>query len=78
MNDMTATAVDMLADMPGGKTPQRLNKLTKILADHPDATLSVCGDEHTGVRFGEAKCRRGRAAKIGHSTFRYQIWATWN
>jgi len=78
MDDITTAAVAMLTDMPGGVTVQRVDKLAAVLAAHPDATLATCCDERTGARFGEAKCRRGRAVKIGRSTFRYQLWATWN
>lgn len=70
-------ARELLADMPGGVTAQRLRKLVALLACHDGVTLHTCSDEWTGERFGQAKCRRGRSSKIGRSTYRYQLWATW-
>ena len=36
-----------------------------------------CSDENTGCRYGEAKCRAGRCAKIGNSRYHYQLWLVW-
>jgi hypothetical protein len=78
-------AYQKLTIMPGGVTADRLQKLTEISNNVPDsANVVVCGDEKTGVRFGQAKCRAGRCLKIGSggrnkgATVRpYQIWAVW-
>ena len=70
-------AHDLLSAVPGGITPGRAATLTRVLADHPDAQVEVCSDERTGRRYGEAKCRRGRAVKLGHRTYHYQVWAVW-
>ncbi len=55
----------------------RIEKLAAVLANHPEARLEWCGDENTGRRYGRAKCRAGRCAKIGHTTYRQQVWAVW-
>ena len=89
------TAFRLLSAVPGGVTEDRLRKLTQpvmvntCIGPTPfcvpeSATLTVCGDEKTGVRFGNAKCRRGRCLKIGSggrnkgsSVAPYQVWAVW-
>ena len=75
-------AATLLQAIEGGCTPQRLYKLTaSTVPDH--AQLVECADEKTGVRFGNAKRRQGRAVKIGSggrnktSDHAYQIWAVW-
>ena len=55
----------------------QIMRLKTVLDKHPSAILVGCSDERTGQRFGNAKCRAGRAAKIGQSTFFYQLWAVW-
>lgn len=55
----------------------RLRRLRRILAEHPRVDLVACADENTGRRYGRAECRKGRCAKIGHTTYAYQIWAVW-
>lgn len=77
-------AKQLLAEVPGGVTPGRMEKLTSLLESHHnrDVVLEVCGDEYTGERYGLAKCRQSPdgerlARKIGRSTFKYQVWATW-
>jgi len=56
---------------------RRVEKLAAILAMHPDVKLVRCADENTGVRFGQSKCRVGCCAKIGRTTYQYQLWAVW-
>ena len=79
-----AQAAEMLAAVPGGATLGRTAMLVGLLETHHHrgVVLQVCGDERTGVRFGQAKCRQSPdgercALKIGYSTYRYQLWATW-
>ena len=78
---MTGSTVEkarqLLADVPGGEGITRMARLQDVLEQHESVTLHVCGDEHTGARFGNAQCRRGRAKKIGSSTFKYHVWAVW-
>lgn len=46
-----------------------------------DVDICECSDENTGRRYGEAKCRKGWAWKIGSggrnkgSAYAYQVWA---
>ena len=56
---------------------QRLARLVGVLNEHPDARVESCSDERTGVRYGNAVCRKGRCARIGGTAFRYQLWAVW-
>lgn len=71
--------------------PKRVEKLVKVLeslGDDQRAKLRFeeCGDENTGVRYGNAKKRCGRAAKIYRvMTYRgpgmkkpFQVWAVWS
>lgn len=67
----------LLSTAPGGANASRLLLLSQILQSHPNARLEVCQDERTGVRFGQAAKRAGRCAKIGRSTYNYQLWAVW-
>lgn len=72
-----------LGRMKGGATMERQRKLSTALAGLSldqlrRAQFSTCSDEKTGSRFGAAKCRRGRCAKIGHRTFEYQLWLDWS
>jgi hypothetical protein len=39
------------------------------------ARIETCADEKTGQRYGNAACRRGRAVKLGRTTYQYQVWA---
>lgn len=55
----------------------QVERAKAVLAQHPEAVLLVCADEKTGVRFGDRACRRGRAMKLGHTTYSYQLWASW-
>ena len=80
-----ARAIELLSDVPGGVTPGRVAKLARLLESHQfrGVVLKVCADERTGVRFGNAKCRRSSsgercAEKIGRTTYKYQVWAVWN
>jgi hypothetical protein len=81
-------ALTMLTDIQGEFHPfrhgQRLRALRRVLEDHPEAILVKCRDEFTGRRFGRAQCRKGRAVKIGHTSWSpsytgtpYQLWAAW-
>ena len=77
------TAATLLNAVTGGCTPDRLRKLTANTVPG-SAILVECGDEKTGLRFGNAKCRRGRCLKIGSggrnknsSVPAYQVWAVW-
>jgi hypothetical protein len=55
----------------------RIAALVAILRLHPDAHVEVCADEKTGQRYGRARCRAHRCAKIGYTTFDRQFWAVW-
>lgn len=84
-------AIQMIqdTDVPGGITHGRVDKLVDVMRslnwrDGLKLRLEVCGDEKTGTRYGRAKCRVGKCAKIGsggrnrHSAVNaYQIWAVW-
>ena len=70
-------AYRMLLDNESTISPGRIRKLAAVLAAHPSPKLEYCSDEKTGTRYGNAKCRRGRAAKIGYSSHKYQLWAVW-
>lgn len=64
-------------------TPERVSKLSEIIKllsneECKKLRLETCSDENTGRRYGEAKCRAGRAKKIGGTTYQYQLWAVWN
>ena len=76
-----ARAVEMLREAQGGYTEarhaRRADALAAILTEHPDARVESCADEHTGKRYGQAACRRGRCQKIGHTTHDRQYWAVW-
>lgn len=48
-----------------------------VLTLHPDAILALVSDEFTGRRFGQASRRTGKCQKIGHSSYKYQLWASW-
>lgn len=82
------TAFNLLKNLPGGATTRRLKllftyRIAPGLTVPENAQLVVCGDEKTGQRFGQAKCRAGRCLKIGSggrnrgSSYSYQIWAVW-
>jgi len=55
----------------------RVERLVAVLKKHPNAVLRRCSDEMTGYRYGNRICRKGRCAKIGSTTFQYQLWAEW-
>lgn len=78
-----------LEQLPGGVNPQRVRLIKQTVDGFDDpmdiiATgLEVCSDEHTGHRYGRAKCRVGQCVKIGSGGRNsgqtgYQIWLTWN
>lgn len=73
------TSYIALQMVPGGITQSRVERLSNV----PEtAKLVVCGDEKTGRRFGQAKCREGKCAKIGSGGRNpggkpYQVWAVW-
>lgn len=73
----------ILKRLPGGVTDQRLEKLSLLLSCMDDDDLdrlrfTICSDEKTGQRFGRRACRIGRCLKLGHSSYKYQIWADWS
>jgi hypothetical protein len=79
----------MLQRTTGGITPGRMARLARVIVGLPAAAqkrlrLEECQDERTGARFGKARCRAGKCAKIGGggrnqgSTYAYQIWAVWS
>ena len=75
-------ATGMIQDFHGfsyriDRHAEQINRLSAVLSEHPDAVLKSCSDENTGQRFGRAKCRAGRAVKIGGTTYVYQLWAVW-
>ncbi len=75
--------IKCLNNASGGFNIQRAWKLANIISQRSleelkRLRLEECGDEKTGVRYGNAKCRRGRAEKIGQSAYKYQIWAVWS
>ena len=83
---MEFQAVRMLRDFGAEVTDGRVQKLAHIMMDLDDESLrrlrlETCSDERTGARYGRAKCRAGRCAKIGggqHGTpYAFQIWAVW-
>ncbi len=87
-------------DVTGGRTPGREARLRHVLengltiwdwgscstypVDRGRLRLEECADERTGARYGDAKCRRNRAVKLGGggrnkgSRYAYQVWAVWN
>ena len=74
----TDRAKELLAGQGLKETPGRLANLAMAPAN---ASLVLCGDESTGCRFGDRKCRAGRAIKIGRKNQGraggWQIWAVW-
>lgn len=77
-----------LSKMPGGVNTKRMDIVRRTFEKLTPTQrrmfrFEVCSDEHTGVRYGKAKCRFGRCAKIGSggrnrgSKRSYQIWAVW-
>lgn len=78
-----------LSEVTGGITSGRISNLSvlfDILTTEEKAKLRIeeCTDEWTGCRYGNAKCRKGKAKNIGSggrnrgSNYSYQIWAVWN
>ena len=60
-----------------GRRRKQCRKAREILAAHPEAVIVEIADEWTGTRFGETDKRRGRAIKIGHTTYVSQTWVSW-
>ena len=58
-------------------TPGQEQIYRMVLAWHPGAVVIRCGDEWTGVRFGQAKCRFERTRKLGYTTYSHQVWVSW-
>ena len=58
-------------------TPGQDNIYRVVVALHPGAVVIRRGDEWTGVRFGQAKCRYGRSRKLGYTTYSHQVWVSW-
>jgi len=76
-------------NVTGGLTMHRLYAFISATSGLSDAEMSrvrieECSDEKTGVRYGRAKCRAGRCAKLGSggrnkgSRRAYQVWAVWS
>jgi len=72
----------------GGRTAYRAARAARVLAElSPSelekARLEECQDEFTGERYGRAKCRAGKAVKLGNggknhgSRYAYQVWLVW-
>ena len=89
MNKIEKIAFDYLVDARGGYTKNRLEKLSTVIKNIKKIELGklrleICSDEKTGCRYGLAKCRVGRSAKIGRGGANrgnwspYQLWAVWN
>lgn len=92
-NEMRKTYAQLIFDLydfPGGYTPFRANSIAYAFGKLTDAEkqrvrIEECADEKTGVRYGNAQCRRGKAHKIGgggrnrNSRVKaYQLWLVWN
>ena len=78
MKSYTLAAMEeRLLDRP--QTAGQVRAYRAVLAEHPEAVVVICADEFTGVRFGNANCRRGKCRKIGSARqpYFYQAWATW-
>ena len=71
-------AIVLLLDADVTLTERRIELLSAVLLEHPDARIETCRDELTGTRFGEAQCRAGRAKKVGYVSYQYQVWAVWS
>ena len=77
-----------LKSTPGGLTEGRLYRLEKQFTALSDeerlkARIEVCSDEHTGVRYGQRNCRKGRCLKLGSGgrasgSKSYQVWLVWS
>lgn len=77
---MTMTQAEQMLRRIGYTGPGqagRIARLSRILADHPEAVLLACSDEQTGLRFGKAARRAGRCRKVGYTTYHIQLWASW-
>lgn len=75
-------AKQLLATARGGCNCNRLRKLIEVINrltadDLAKLRIEECSDEHTGRRYGQAKCRQGKCEKIGWTTYDYQVWAVW-
>jgi|CXWL01.1.fsa_nt_gi hypothetical protein len=76
---LIATATEMLADVghSGKAQAGRIQRLSAVLADHPEAVLIV----NTNIRYGDAQKRANRTALIGrtnHGMYRATcVWAEW-
>jgi len=80
---------ELISHVMGGVTAHRVRALvdaTRNLSPEELARVRIeeCSDEKTGVRYGQAKCRVGRCAKLGSggrnrgSRYAYQVWAVWS
>lgn len=70
----------MLVGVSGGATSGRIANLmadmdARGITDPSAYDIEECADEKTGRRYGDAKCRKGFAVKLGHTTYAYQVWA---
>jgi hypothetical protein len=85
----TNKAIEILlnADLPGGITQDRIDKLIAVIGDLSDEDLIKLRIEtcaHGGGdpnRYGKSKKRAGRCIRIGQSRNNgspIQIWAVWN
>lgn len=87
MTTAATTAERMLAaiGLTGRRQAGRVARLAEVLRAHPDARLVRCADERSGQRYGQARSRAGRCAKIGVTRWTpsnppgdsYQLWAVW-
>ncbi len=73
----------MFDEIAGGATPGRVRNLVDCLSgltEHAAGLLRIetCSDEKTGVRYGLARKRVGRCARLGGTTYQYQVWAVWD
>ena len=80
MERMTIEELRALVASPRdrGRRRGQLARAEAVLQEHPEAVLCVVSDEFSGVRFGAAQKRKGRCLKLGGTTYRYQLWASWS
>ena len=81
--EILKTLIERLGRMSGGATKERVAKISALSKILPIEKLQLarfeeCSDEKTGRRYGNAKCRYGKCLKVGHTTFKYQLWLVWN
>ena len=92
LEDAQNEAIDrcrgLLDTVSGGFTAGRYDALCSAIRGIQDieevarATVEECADEKTGLRYGQAACRRGRCAKLGSGGRNkgqrgYQVWLVW-